>query len=100
MSANPLLIETIVSDPDVRNGRPTIAGTGLCVSDIVIAHTSGDLLAPDDLALHFRLSLGEVYAALSYYYLNKADVDAEIRQNAADARTLMEQLRQQGKTLE
>lgn len=27
----------IVSNPDVRNGRPVVAGTGVCVSDVAAA---------------------------------------------------------------
>lgn len=43
-----LHIEEIVSDPALRNGRPVINGTTLCVSDVVLAHTTGDRLSPSN----------------------------------------------------
>lgn len=74
-----LSINLIASDPNVRNGRPVVAGTGVCVSDIVTAmlfHQRN----PDELASDFALSLAQVHAALSYYYEHKAEIDEEIRQ--------------------
>jgi uncharacterized protein (DUF433 family) len=74
-----LSINLIATNPDVRGGRPVIAGTGVCVSDLVIAmlfHQRN----PDELASDFALSLAQVYAALAYYYEHKAEVDEELRQ--------------------
>ena len=33
-----LTIDLIAADPAIRNGRPCIAGTGLRVTDLVMAH--------------------------------------------------------------
>ncbi|MBX3082824.1 MAG: DUF433 domain-containing protein [Anaerolineae bacterium] len=79
--AIPLAINIIVSDQHVRNGRPTILGTGLCVSDIAAATVfRGE--SPDQIAVGFSLSLEQVHAALAYYYGHKAEIDAEIAEQS------------------
>ena len=77
-----LSINLIASNPAVRNGRPVVAGTGVCVSDIVTARLFHQRSA-DELASDFALSMAQVYAALAYYYEHKADIDEEIRQRRA-----------------
>jgi len=78
MTPTSLNISEIVSDPKVRGGRPVIAGTGLRVSDVVLTHTTGDKLSAEQIAHNYRLTLGQVYAALSYYYLHQAEIDEQI----------------------
>ena len=56
-------IDTIVSDPAVRQGQPLIAGSRVRVIDIVASHLYRGLTA-DELATNFNLNLGQVYAAL------------------------------------
>jgi len=85
MTAIVLAINLIVSDPKVRSGRPVVAGTGICVSDIAAAMIFQQQ-EPDEIALGFKLSLAQVYAALAYYFEHKAEIDEEIRQR--DARIL------------
>jgi uncharacterized protein (DUF433 family) len=94
---NILSIDEIVSDPKVRSGRPVIRGTGICVSDIVAWHLYGDKLTPDQIATDFRLSLGQVYAALTYYYLHQNEIDEEMRQSSENAKRLLAELEKQGK---
>jgi len=74
-----LSINLIVSNPDVRGGRPVIAGTGIRVTDIVSAmlFQKGTV---DDLAAWYKLSLAQVHAALAYYYEHKAELDQDIKQ--------------------
>jgi uncharacterized protein (DUF433 family) len=79
----------IVRDPKVRGGRPVVAGTGVCVSDIVAAMLFHDQ-TPDDLAAWFDLSLAQIYAALAYYYDNKAELDDELRRELKRAADLKE----------
>jgi uncharacterized protein (DUF433 family) len=62
-----------------------IAGTGLMVIDIMFAHTTGDKLSVEEIAEHYHLSIGQVHAALAYYYLHQDEIDARIR--ADDERT-------------
>ena len=89
-------IDTIVSDPNIRDGQHLIAGTQIRVTDIVASHLYRGL-SPDALAVNFTLNLGQVYAALAYYYQHKADIDAQMRANAEQAEQLREQLDAQGK---
>ena len=62
MTTTVLAINLIISDPAVRSGRPVIAGTGICVSDIAAA-TVFHQQSPDEIALGFKLTLAQVYAA-------------------------------------
>ena len=97
MAANILAISEIVSDPKIRGGRPVIAGTGLKVSDVVLTHTTGDKLSVEDIASHYRLPLGQVHAALAYYYLHQEEIDREIQTNREEAERLVAELEKQGK---
>jgi uncharacterized protein (DUF433 family) len=83
-------IEMIVSDPAVRSGRPCLAGTGLRVTDVVIAHTFHDQ-SPDDIAVNYGVSLAAVYAALAYYYDNKTALDEDIRAQIKQGQVLKAQ---------
>lgn len=76
----------IVVEPDVLGGEAHIAGRRISVSQVAvwIAYQGA---SPEDIADEFHLSLGEVYAALAYYYDHKAEVDAAIaasQQKAAE----------------
>jgi uncharacterized protein (DUF433 family) len=84
MSVEVLPIDFVVSDPDLRGGRPVIAGTSLRISDLAVYHTL-EGLSPDQLAVQFDLDLAQVHAGLSYYYIHKSEIDAEIRENAREA---------------
>jgi uncharacterized protein (DUF433 family) len=100
MAVNILHIEEIVSDPKVRGGRPVIAGTGIRVSDIVAYHLYGDKLTPDEIADNFKLPLGQVHAALAYYYLHQVEIEAEMDRDIEVAEHWREELRKQGRLLE
>ena len=97
MAANILQIEEIVSDPNVRGGRPVIAGTGITVLNIVLAHTTGDKLSPERIAHDYRLGLGQVYAALAYYHLHQVDLDAQLAHEIEETEKLANELERQGK---
>ena len=81
-------INLITRNPEIRGGRPCIIGTGLRVTDIVVAmryHTSA---LRDQIADGFQVSLAQVYAALAYYNMHKDDIDADIVQQIKKAREL------------
>lgn len=82
-----LSIDMITSNPNVRGGRPCIAGTTLWVSDIAMA-TVLHRQTPDEIASAYDISLAQVYAALAYYYDHKPELDQDIRQQIANARDL------------
>lgn len=82
-------INLIAIDPDVRSGRPYIIGTTITVADIAIAKVFHQQSA-DEIASDYELTLAQVYAALSYYYDHKADIDASI----AERRKLAEDMKE------
>lgn len=84
-----LSIELIASNPDIRGGRPVIVGTGVTVADVAIAKIFHDQDA-DGIAAWYGVSLPQVYAALSYYYDHKGEIDADIRQREDRADALKE----------
>ena len=98
MAATILNTDSIVSDPDIRSGRPVVNGTTLRVSDIVSWYNFGGLTA-EDIAQHFQLELGQVHAALAYYFLNKQSIDEEICTNAEEAEDIMAVLAEQGRLI-
>ncbi len=80
-------INLITRRPNVCGGRPCTIGTGLRVTDIVVAMRYHGR-PPDQIAEGFSVSLAGVYAALAYYNLPKDDVDADINQQISQAREL------------
>jgi uncharacterized protein (DUF433 family) len=96
VGATVLSIDTIVSDSQVRGGRPSIAGRTITVSDLVGRYLVWGM-SPEELAVQFKLTLGQVYAALAYYYTHQADIDEEMRRDQATADRLKIELEQQGK---
>jgi len=70
----------IVKDPQLRGGRPIIAGTGVTVRTVVGHYKLG--LTPEEIADQLDLDLAPVYAALAYYHLNRDEVEADILANS------------------
>ena len=77
----------IERSPDVRGGRPCIAGTGVTVRRIVGWYQQG--LTPQEIAAEIpHLTLAQVFAALTYYHANREEVEADIAQEKAEAERL------------
>ncbi|MBZ0296265.1 MAG: DUF433 domain-containing protein [Anaerolineae bacterium] len=91
-------IDTIISDPQIRGGQPVIADTHVRVSDLVASHIYRGL-SPEELAVNFSLDMGQVYAALAYYYQHKSQLDDLMRQEARAAETLLAEFAINGKLL-
>jgi uncharacterized protein (DUF433 family) len=75
--------------PGVLGGKPRIAGRRIAVQDVVIWHERMGLSA-DEIATEHGLTLADVYAALAYYYDNRAEIDGAIR----DGEVFVESFRQ------
>jgi len=75
----------ITRSPEIRGGRPCIAGTGVTVRRIVGWYKLG--LSPEEIADEIsHLSLAQVYAALTYYHANREAIERDIaEEEAADA---------------
>ena len=70
--------------PDVRFGKPRIAGTRITVSDIVIMYLRmGQSL--ESIAAKYDLPLAGVHAAMAYYYDHQAEIDRRMEEGEAFA---------------
>lgn len=98
MAVTALPLEVIVHDTRVRGGRPIIAGTGLRVADLVAYYVYAGH-TPEQLAVGFGLEMWQVYGALAYYHLHKAEIDAQMRADAQQAEDDMQHLAKQGRLI-
>ena len=74
----------IVRSPEVRGGRPRIAGTGVTVRRIVGWYKLGR--SPEEIAESYgHLTLAQVFAALTYYQANREEIEADIAAEEAEA---------------
>ncbi len=77
----------IVRTPEIRGGRPRIAGTGVAVRRIVGWYKLG--LAPEEIAARIgHLTLAQVHAALTYYHANQEEIEADIAVEKEEAERL------------
>ncbi|MDI9547297.1 MAG: DUF433 domain-containing protein [Chloroflexota bacterium] len=83
-------IELITTDPKVRRGRPCVGGSGIKVTDIVMASLFHGR-SPDQISSDYALSLAQVHAALAYYYQHKDELDRDIREQITAAKAAKEQ---------
>jgi uncharacterized protein (DUF433 family) len=74
-------------DPEIRAGRPCLAGTGVSVHRVVGWYKLG--LMPEEIAERIgHLTLAQVHAALTYYHANQRQIDEEIAADDAEAEAL------------
>ena len=72
----------ITSSPDIRDGRPRIAGTGVTVQRIVGYYKLG--LNPEEISLQIdHLSYAQVYAAIAYYHANQDVIETALARDEA-----------------
>jgi uncharacterized protein (DUF433 family) len=85
---SPARVEHILIEPGFCGGKPHIAGHRIKVQHVAVWHERLGM-SPDEIASGYGLTLGQVYAALAYYWDHKAQIDADI----AEAERLADQLR-------
>jgi uncharacterized protein (DUF433 family) len=74
----------IAKDPQIRGGRPVIAGTGVTVKRITAWYQLG--LSPEEIVAEIpHLTLAQVYAALTYYHANRGEIEADVDADEAEA---------------
>lgn len=83
-------IDLITKNSAVRGGKPCVAGTGVRVTDLVIAHLFHER-SPEQLTSDYELSFSQVYASLAYYYQHKDELDEDIRHQILKARIAKEE---------
>ena len=69
----------IASTPGICGGKPCIAGTRIRVQDIYVWHELQGQSVDEIVAKFPQLTHGDVYAALSYFWDNRAELMAEIQ---------------------
>lgn len=67
----------IVRDASIYEGEPIVEGTRTGVRHVILLFQSGK--DPEEIARIHRLSLGQVYDAISYFYDNEAEIERFIR---------------------
>ena len=78
----------IVITPGVRFGKPRIARTRITVSDVASMYLEGKR-SLEDIADTFDLSLASVFAAMSYYYDHREEIDRRTREGREFAKEFM-----------
>ncbi len=68
-------------------GKPHIVGHRIKVQHVAVWHERMGL-SPDEIASEYGLTLGEVYAALSYYWDHRDQIEADIEEGRALAARL------------
>jgi uncharacterized protein (DUF433 family) len=70
----------IETTPGTCGGKPRIAGHRIRVQDVVLWTEEGR--SPDEIVADFpQLSLGDVFAALTYYHDHRNQIDQDIRED-------------------
>ncbi|MEG3843077.1 DUF433 domain-containing protein [Microcoleus sp. herbarium14] len=73
----------ITRDPNLRNGIPIIAGTATSVQRIAALYKQGN--SAEEIAADLdHLTLALVYAALTYYHANRAEIEADLAAEKAE----------------
>jgi uncharacterized protein (DUF433 family) len=89
-----VLDQHIEANPDIRGGKPCIAGTRIAVHDVVLTHLRlGQSL--EQIAGHYDVSLAALHAAMAYYYDHRAEMDRAMQ----DEDTALRAIRQQSPSL-
>jgi len=73
--------EHIEITPGVCGGKPRIAGHRIKVQHVVVWHERMGLSPDEIVSQHPGLTLGDVHAALTYYYDHKGEIEASIRED-------------------
>jgi uncharacterized protein (DUF433 family) len=77
----------ITSSPEIRGGRPRIAGTGVTVRRIAVWYKLGS--TPEEIADDVgHISLAQVHAALAYYHLNREEIEKDLAEEDATTTAL------------
>lgn len=70
--------KSVVTDSRFFNGRPFINGTRIPVHHVAVWHDRLGM-EPEEITAEYDLTLGDVHAALSYYYGHTDEINAAIR---------------------
>ena len=85
--ATKALDHRIVETPGICGGKPRINGHRITVQNIAVWHDRLGWSA-DEIASEYDLDLSDIYAALSYYFANREEIDDSIEAGEAFVETL------------
>ena len=77
----------IETTPGIAGGKPRIAGHRITVQDVVVWHERMGKSA-DEIAAEYSLTLADVYAALTYYFDHREEIDRALEEGRAFAESL------------
>ncbi len=86
----PGIAEHIVITPGVCGGKPRIDGHRIKVQHVAVWHERMGLSADAIVQDHPELSLADVYAALTYYFDHREEIDRDISNDREFADQLQE----------
>lgn len=79
-TAAKIVYSHITKEPGVRGGRACVDATRIAVVDIVAMLKAGK--SPEQMLVEYpSLSLAQIHAAISYYYENKSEIEAELAED-------------------
>ena len=91
-STIPLPARTCIeSQPSVCGGKPCVAGTRIRVQDVFVWHELQGQSADEIVSRFPQLTMADVYAALSYYWDHRDEIQREMQAES----DLVTRLRQQ-----
>lgn len=80
----------ITRSPEIREGRPRIAGTGVTVHRIALWYKLG--YNPEEIVSQIpHLTIAQVFAALTYYHANRDEIEADLAAEEAAVEELERQ---------
>jgi uncharacterized protein (DUF433 family) len=75
----------ISRDPQIRGGRPCVAGTGVTVQRIATWYKLG--LAPEEIVDRIgHLTLAQIHAALAHYHANRDGIEESLAHDTCASR--------------
>ncbi|TAN20758.1 MAG: DUF433 domain-containing protein [Chitinophagaceae bacterium] len=77
----------IETTPGINGGKARISGRRITVQNIAIWHERLGMSA-DEIATEYSLNLSEVYAALTYYYDHREQIDQSIHEDEGFASSM------------
>lgn len=86
----------IVKNASVCGGKPCVAGSRIRVQDVYVWHELQGLSADEIVSRYPQLTMSDVYAALSYYWDHRDEIQ---RQMTADDEFVLQMKEQHGSPL-
>lgn len=81
----------ITKTAGVCGGKACISGHRVRVMDIVVWHEMRNYSAEEIIAMFPGITLADVYAALTYYFDNRQEIEADFVKDEALAKELMKE---------